>query len=305
MATLRLSIPGKAFFGGEYLALLGGPALTVAVEPQFELSVEKKAGEGKNPFHPESPAGLLWQRHENYLKDFLLGFCDPHLGAGGFGGSTAEFAVLHSLIQLKESLWVEAQPNFDLHLMLNDYRQTCSYRASGADLVGQVRGGLTFFSRERGQVQTYPWLFSDLGFLLAKTSEKLKTHEHLKDLSSFPTQGFEKAMVLIEESFHGFNSNLFVRGINAYGDELARCGFVTTNTRDILNQLNHTDILAKKGCGAMGADVVMVIYRKGERQAEVLAQVQRAGLQVVAAEASLSSGLRCRTVSRAGREAQL
>jgi mevalonate kinase len=291
MTALRLSLPGKTFLAGEYLALSGGPALLAAVEPRFELVVEKNNSKGENPFHADSPAGQLWLRHQSYLQDFSLAFIDPHQRQGGFGGSTAEFALLHMFVQLKDSLWVGAQANFDLHGMLNDYRATCAGRASGADLIGQVRGGITLFVRERGQIQNYPWLFSDIGFFLAKTGRKLKTHEHLLNLSAFPTEGFANAMKAVEKSFLDFNSDIFIDGINAYAGELKKCGFVAEHTGQLLSGLSHPDILAKKGCGAMGADVIAVFYRHSDRQMEVLENLDKLGLQVVATESSLSTGI--------------
>ena len=40
---------------------------------------------GKVFFHPESPAGLLWDEYSGILKEFEITFSDPHRGQGGFG----------------------------------------------------------------------------------------------------------------------------------------------------------------------------------------------------------------------------
>ena len=85
-------IPSKTFVLGEYSVLHGGPAILLASEPYFSLRLEEK-NENKNPFHPLSPAGKLWEL-EPLLKTKSYLFSDPHHGLGGFGASSAEFIAL-------------------------------------------------------------------------------------------------------------------------------------------------------------------------------------------------------------------
>jgi len=114
-----LSVPGKTFLVGEYLALSGGPSLLVATEPRFVLRVKAVAPRGRaaHPFAAASPAGRYLSR---VIRDSeMFEFQDPHQGAGGLGASSAQFALLYAwqnnidVPPTSDTLWSE---------LLRDYR---------------------------------------------------------------------------------------------------------------------------------------------------------------------------------------
>src|SRR5262245_22216155 len=89
----HLSAPGKAFILGEYAVLGGLPAVIAAVPPRFQLRAGESTGHG---FHAESPAGrLLEYTSAKGVAIPPLEFGDPLKGAGGFGASTAQFALVY------------------------------------------------------------------------------------------------------------------------------------------------------------------------------------------------------------------
>ncbi len=313
-----LSIPGKCFIAGEYLALSGGPTLVAAVEPRFVLRAKQieysipgfSEGEnGKNPFHPKSLAGRWWIEHKNFYQQFNLSFFDPHLGKGGLGGSTAEFALLHGLMDVKLSLCEESQSQFDLRKMWSDYRAISSsdgIKPSGADLIGQVNGHLTMFDRNKGRINQFSWLFQNLGFMLFRTNKKLVTHEYLEELGDFSSLGFEEAMAKIIESLVKVDARTFVDGINEYAAELLDLGFVAEHTQNILEKIKSPEVLAKKGCGAMGADVICLIDRPGEDSRKTIVEAMNAlGCTLVATEHSLTGGLRAEVLENSHIESTL
>lgn len=263
MKTIDLSVPGKVFLGGEYLALNGGATLLAGIEPRFRLQAKENLKKNSNPFHPQSPAGQLWVLNQEKLEIYEIQFQDPHQGRGGFGGSTAEFILLYSLLKLQDATSMDAQSELDLQEMLKEYRRlsaTAGHTPSGADLIAQFRGGLTYFSREHGKIQNYGWLYPNLGFIAAKTNFKLKTYEHLSTLQDFSSEKLAEAMKLVSQALESTDGEKLVMGLEQFADELSTLGFVCENTQKILGNLQHDGILVKKGCGAMGADVVLVIY---------------------------------------------
>lgn len=297
MKDLVLKVPGKTFFAGEYLALLGGPTLVAATKPQFEIRIRTRNAEShfRAPtFHPLSPAGKLFNSYPDFFEQFSYSWKSPY-GPGGFGASTAEFIALHALLQMRETLWIEQERHFDLHQMLKAYRGFATdpqsrWVPSGADLVAQVRGGINFFENRSGQIQTFAWPFMGLGFAILRTGIKVPTHEHLQTLGDFSAQGLELATEKLSQALRQLDEVQWVEGIHEISQELHRLGFVTEHTQKLLSKIEQLPVLAAKGCGALGADVIAVFFNK-DKTAEVLSALQAMKLDVVAIDKDISPGL--------------
>ena len=264
--SLVLSVPGKTFLAGEYLALNGGPAILVATAPKFELRVRN--GGGFTPgIHKDSPAGKLIRKHAPFFNQFDLEFMDPHLGRGGWGASTAQFLACYALLQWQKSAVLDDERYFDTHKMVNTYRDLAwngkGLPPSGADLVGQLKGGITYFDRKRGQISKLKWNFIDLEFFLVSTGQKVPTHEHLASLGSISTDTLEMHLKLIQEGFQTGSKVTFIAGLNGYADELKRQNWVYPKTQELIDQFRSIPgVLSAKGCGALGADVVLAVVEK-------------------------------------------
>src|SRR4051812_12557045 len=98
--SAALSSPGKVFVLGEYAVLDGRPAVVASVGPRFSMDVR----EGTAPFHPhpQSPVARLmdWADRAGAYdsSEMKLDFQDPFHGAGGFGASTAQFALAYRVL---------------------------------------------------------------------------------------------------------------------------------------------------------------------------------------------------------------
>ncbi|MGE0633718.1 MAG: hypothetical protein AB7O96_14990, partial [Pseudobdellovibrionaceae bacterium] len=125
--SLKLSIPGKTFLVGEYLALSGGAALIVCTEPRFKMKVKLKGSEANSSglvgIHPQSPAGKFYSENQDVFSSFSLEFTDPYEGRGGFGASTAQFAMLYALNTWKDTILLEPERQLDLRELLEDYKK--------------------------------------------------------------------------------------------------------------------------------------------------------------------------------------
>src|SRR4051794_11791453 len=86
------SIAGKVFILGEYAVLGGLPALVGTVSPRFKMFLSQT----QDFIHPDSPLGRLqsWAKKMG-LPDLGFRFEDPFEGRGGFGASTAQFAMAY------------------------------------------------------------------------------------------------------------------------------------------------------------------------------------------------------------------
>ncbi len=288
--NLSISVPSKSFFVGEYLALHGGPVLTINTHPRFELSVE--SGKFQNPFHEESPAGKLISQNYGSLRDLSLVFKDPHHGRGGFGASSAQFAMVYALKNIQAHFSLDSERFYNWKVLLKDYQDLATnsaVRPSGADLIGQVCGKMTYFHKNQGKIKTFSWPFSEIGFCILRTGFKLATHEHLKSLVEFNSAEFAKAALQVIDGLAKIDSQEVVAGVQNYHRELIKQKKVAHETLVLLRNFENLEgVLAMKGCGALGADAVMLVF---ETCSDFLNQIRSLNLEVLATHKDLSEGM--------------
>ncbi|MDX2346861.1 MAG: hypothetical protein QNK11_08325 [Legionella sp.] len=281
LIDFKFEIPAKTFLLGEYVALQGGPAIILTTTPCFEIGLTKKTNLS---IHPDSPAGRFWQALN--MKQQLR-FYDPYGGIGGLGASSAEFlgAYLASLsIQhqsLTESALLEAYWTFSL-------KANQGMRPSGYDVLAQAQSGCVYLNRNQSDNKQYAWCFEDIAFVLLHTGQKLPTHEHLQNLYLTEAANLLSPIVdLGKKAFDTSNSALLIEAVNAYAKQLLALDLVAKHTQAQINQLSQNpDVLAVKGCGALGADVLFTLVPK-TRLIESMARFSVDGFRVLASSDNL------------------
>lgn len=295
--SLVFAVPGKTFLAGEYLALNEGPSLLFLSQPLFELTA--KTGKGQvEGFHKDSPAGLFIRKHIDYFAKLDISFKDPYQGRGGFGASTAQFLSVYALWLYKEASQQDMEKILDFKHILEAYYEVAwngqGLRPSGADLVGQLKGALTFFEKRQGLINVKSWPFEGLEFQLIHTGNKLATHEHLRNLKSFDASSLESAFLKIKNSFESGNEDQFIDGVKSYRQGLKGLNFTCDATLNLLNELQSIPgVRAVKGCGALGADVVLVVTKKDFAQG-VKQYCEIHGLTILASNKDIAPGLSVR-----------
>lgn len=263
----RLSVPSKTFLLGEYLALQGGPTLLLNTHPRFNLLVsEKKFSElsTKEIFLRDSPAQKYLHKHQDFFKQFNLEFSDPYHGMGGLGASSAQFILLMAFraFHLSQALtWQQ---------LLDEYQTYAwdgkGYKPSGADVVAQLQGGLTYFDRKEEIVNKFIWPFQDYEFALIYTGNKINTHEYLKTHIEFSSDGMQEIVLAAKTALLMSDINLFIATIQAYTKKLYSNKLVAPTSQALLTLIaKNPNILAAKGCGALGADVIFVLFKKNTK----------------------------------------
>lgn len=292
-----IKVPGKTFIFGEYAVLKDGPGLVFCSDPQFELQFASNTGvnistvrEVHKLFHPDSPVGHLisdWL-HQNGLPSvteasaegskqynsrvnsdvntdlnpgvLIPNFIDPYIGAGGMGGSTAEYLSVFE--------WL--YPSSDVWKMLSDYRRHADgggLRPSGADLLAQSQGGIVVIDGSRKIIKSVGWPFGDLSFAIFRTGTKLKTHDHLSSLKNNDFNDIIKHSYQCMRAFLTPDSRTFIDSINEFYEILKSSGLQDLRTVKIIERLRlNKSILALKGCGAMGADLIFCLYQNEYEQ---------------------------------------
>lgn len=228
----------------------------------------------------------------------------------GFGSSTAEFLGVW-VAQRAERLslqgghrWVQAvdgdfegrvvaawpERNADSLAswleLLSDYRSVAP-RASGADLLAQAVGGVAIWDERKAVLQRLPWRMRELKFSIFATGNKLATHLHLESLN---LDAVESLRPWAEDAIAGLeagDADRLVASIRGCARELEALGLVTDQTIEHLRALDEIPgVRAAKGCGAMGADAVLVLH-DAEVEDELRRVASQRGLEFVASEQDL------------------
>lgn len=256
-----LSFPSKTFILGEYAILQGSNALLMGHGPWFTASHE--SGTSASPFHPESPAGKWVSANPLEAR---IRFHDPHHGKGGYGGSGAEFLAAWSF---EKNIPPPTHPRAIFAWSAwEDSRG--SGAGSGADILTQAFGvnrEETFFLEidPVGRTLKEIYAMKNQGEIaLFHTGKKMATHE-ASIPANLPVEELEDMVIragtwLEQGLFEGF-----AREVNAYGEKLSALGLVAPHTARALEGLKgNENILAAKGCGAMGSDVILVAHRNAD-----------------------------------------
>lgn len=258
---MKWQIPAKTFLLGEYAALTGASAILLATTPCFELTLDNQ--NGSNDIHPDSPAGLWWQQQD--LPQIELSWSDPYQGRGGLGASSAQFlASYFATCHLKNK-------PFDATQMLEAY-YNCAWsgtglKPSGYDVIAQSQQGCVFINKQNESLESYPWPFTELSFILIHTGIKLATHQHLQE-TALPDQ-ISHLSATVDQAHSAFqhaNQQQLIESINTYHQQLTELNLVAPHSLDYINELKQwPEVLAIKGCGALGSDVLLLLCSSKNR----------------------------------------
>ena len=259
----QINLPSKTFLLGEYLVLQGGPCLIATSEPYFQMQIfaDKIS---HNPFHPDSPAGKYYQDNIDKFHKQRIEFLDPHQGQGGFGASSAQFAGLYAYLNNLTTPIIFS----DVKNLLATYHQYAysgqGIKPSGADVIAQLTGNYCFYDPQNTILTSYEWPFSDIQNQFIHTGFKVATHEHLATCHTHDFSNLEPIVRQGMQAWLNSDSKPFIKSITDYQSALSQLGLSYSGTESLLEEYkNNPSILAAKGCGALGADVLLLLY-KGE-----------------------------------------
>lgn len=309
-STESLSAAGKVFLLGEYAVLADKPAVVAAIEPRFEMIFFENTPEAilynsyKSP-HPQSPVARLMQWAERMgAAPSSFELMDQHRGAGGFGGSTAEFALVY-LALARQNNW-----NRDWKTVWKLYRELMASEPvvpSGADLVAQWQGGVVFFDPSDGHCMDVWPLFDWSNLLVFSAAEipgrKTATHEHLRTLeqTKFPKghptvlAGLENILIDGISAIRENDGVKFGRALDSYAEALSQAGYEVAAAReDRLELRKIPGVIGVKGCGAMLSDGMIVLLEpRSSNKNEIIGAAVKRGLKLVSDGLTCQQGVTC------------
>lgn len=262
---MKWQIPAKTFLLGEYVALTGAGAIILTTLPCFEISIIQN-NSNLIGINKGSPAANWWHKHR--LPQGLACY-DPYAAQGGLGASSAQFLGAYFAAHF---LW-ETQPTHDD--LLNAYYTSAwsgkGMKPSGYDVIAQTQYNCVYINRSKGRVDVFDWVFNDIAFILLHSGHKLATHYHLENLI-LPSEIKELALLSDQANFafERNDSTALIEAINGYQQQLTRLNLISPQTFNTVERFSkHPEVLAIKGCGALGADVFLLIVHKSTLEKQV------------------------------------
>lgn len=250
-------ILSKTFVLGEYAVLEGGPAILLVSPPVFRLEIKEEPS-ASCPFHPSSPAGLLWKT-EPELQKKTYSFHDPHKGRGGFGGSGAEFVSL--FLELHKG----TSPETLAWKCWERFRELAPGPGSGVDILVQCFSALAekpmllFVNFEYRTIEVLPFP-SDANFYCIRTGVKVPTHEHLKEVKTIPVKELSSLVKQGKNALKEDNAAALGKILEQYGAVLDQHSLLASHSKESLEALRKIPgIFGLKACGALGADVLLAL----------------------------------------------
>lgn len=284
MSLIQISCPSKTFLLGEYGVLNDGEALLLNTIPRFKALISFQPQEIL--FSQKSPSGQWLKKHKESFQKISLNWEKSY--SGGFGFSSAQFNTLYAYRLFQKGI---ATDQVNIQKLWEDYRslefEGCM--PSGADVVSQWVGGICIFKQKPFQVTALDSFFSDLGFLILKTGDSLATHEHLKNFKYPDVSSLKVCTQKGIQALKSKSKNLFLESVNDYRELLKSLGLVRDQTQKLLKEFSLiSEIQAFKGCGAMGAETVIVFFEKKDKN---LVKQKLSHLKIVSDETGLSKGI--------------
>lgn len=262
MNPIEISCPAKTFILGEYSVLDGGPAVLINTAPRFRCVFSKDSQAKPLSFPKKSPVSQWASGHQEEFKDLSLKWTDPFQGKGGLGFSSAQFNMLYGYSLMRQGVSLD---QISPQKIWRVYREMEfeGWIPSGADVVSQWVGGVCLFQQNPLRVRSLMLPLPSIECLIVRTGERLNTYEYLKDLKLKDVSALknlaQEGVIALESG----DEKSFLKIVNEYGLALSDQGFVTEHTKNILQELQtFKEIKALKGCGAMGAEMIIIFYKK-------------------------------------------
>lgn len=302
------SAPGKVFLLGEYAVLEGLPAIVASVEPRFRLQLRARSDDPAPwPAHPQSPVSRLmdWAGRAGASPETELDFQDPFEGRGGFGGSTAQFALAYRALAEREGWDLGWKAVWRLYReLMRSWKEAVP--PSGADLVAQWLGGVILFSGMTDPALTaedlgcsgFDWSSLLVFAATGQPGRKVATHEHLALLAGLGAEPYRELEQPLSEGIEAVgrrDCTGFGRALCRYARVLGGLGLECEATRrDRMAFEKIPGVLGVKGAGAMQSDGILVLVdpMSGAR-AEALALAKSRQLELLCDGVAHQRGVIC------------
>ena len=258
--NIEISSPAKTFLIGEYSVLDGGSAILLNTSPRFSCFISK--GPFNSSFPPKSATGQWVRKNWDIFKDVQFEWNNPYKDKQGLGFSSAQFNILYAYTQLAKGLSlveVRIEKLWQDYLSLDFEGQI----PSGADVLSQWVGDVSMFKQDPFELYSITSSLPDVDCFLIHTNERVKTHEHLKNLKLPNLSHLKTLSDQACEAVKASQDKELMSLVTEYSKTLKDLGFFIPSVYSLVEELMEIpEVLSAKGCGAMSAEVVIVFCNK-------------------------------------------
>lgn len=260
---MRFYAGSKTFLVGEYNVLFGGDGIVLINEPNFSLTAAKSDKSSLTGIPPKSPGYKFYEAHKDVFRNFSINFEDPHKMRGGWGASSAQYSLLYKLfLRLTDS-------SFDVNHFLNEYQKLSKsgeVLPSGADCLAQFENHNICYRSKTRSYENLDLNFLNLGIHIFKTKNKVTTYRHLKTLDNLKTDNLQFFTEQTYNAIKNIDEAAFCDSVQEFFRELEKMNLVIPETSALVREILKLDgVKAAKGCGALSADTILVVYEKSKK----------------------------------------
>ena len=223
----------------------------------------------------DSPAGRWLSHHKEVFRDLSLKWTDPFCGRGGLGFSSAQFVILYACRSLLRRGFLTVHPQEVWRAYRKAARPSSGLRPSGADIVSQWTGGLCLFQQNPLRIRSFTLPLPLIECLIVRAGGPFPTHGHLKTLKQSNVSLFKEIAEGGVSALEAGDETAFLQAVNEYRKALDKENRTAEHTKTLLKEFaGLEEVKALKGCGAMGAETVILFYEK-EREKSLRGKLSR------------------------------
>jgi len=266
MQKIEISCPAKTFIIGEYAVLDGGSAIVLNTAPRFACHIRQGSKSKKWNLSENSPAGQWIKKNIQDFQSVELEWINPYKNKGGLGFSSAQFNIVYAYNFILKYGGLEQIKPQDVWRKYKDLKFE-GLAPSGADVISQWVGGVGVFEQNPLSMETLTSSFPDLHCFVFSTGEAFETYKYLKDFQLGDVSDLKHISRQGVQAIKQKDEQVFIESINEYRNSLITKNYVSKKTQEILEKLAKIEIIeAYKGCGAMGAETIIVFYKKEHKE---------------------------------------
>ena len=179
-------------------------------------------------------------------------------------------------------------------------------KQSGYDVISQFNGKICYINVKDKLVERLDWNLEDIAVTIVRTGNKIKTHEHLKNVKLTDLSELELISSETVKSFKKREKTSFFDGVNLYYQELINLNLICQDSRLLVAKIKRetTWFHAAKACGAAGADTILVIHDLKDAK-KTKKYFQASNLEVIFSGNQFSAGMKKDLDSSANNEADI